>query len=497
MNALLGDQAGWWALAIIVLLPTLIIVAGEYQERLRQRGSPLAQPVATLRNVALPLFALWAVLVLVVNVDPDNVGVRLLATGVVLAVTVAVLQIGRHVAAYLSERGKQPGRRAVPQLALMLPRLLVVTLAAFVVFGAVWNVDLTGLFAALGVTTLIISVALQDTLSGLASGFLLLGDRPFGPGDWIKADDVEGRVVDVNWRSSRIKNRSGDLVVVPNATLSSATITNYSEPTALHRVVVSLQVAYSNAPTSAIEMLLAAAHATEGVLSDPPPKIRVVQVDDPLMGYDAHLWIDDYTIAPRVASDFGALVWYQSHRMDVPLPSPAFDLYHHDPIQEAADAEIGPAMRADRLRLSPLLADLSDEDMAVLAEEGTDLVFRSGETILSPEGKNRDLLMLWRGTARMEVDAVRGRSVELAAGDVFGLLNRFRTLPSAPRVVAITDCEALLVGEDAASEVASRNPELGAALNQLVDSRRRRFEPSSRKEAVASADLAAGEETGS
>ena len=266
-----GDRVALSAMLLVLLLPVLIIAAGELQERLRLRGSALEEPVATLRNWVLPLVALWALLVWVFDVDTSNFFVRLIATGVLAAVTVAALQVIRDFTNRARERAKVPGVRHLPQLVLMLPRLLVIVVAGWLLFTAVWDVDLSGLFAALGVTSLIISLALQDTLSGLASGLLLVGDRPFNAGDWIRveAEDVEGRVVDINWRSSRIQDRNGDLFVVPNASISKATVINYDEPARLHRVVYPVQVAYSNPPTRAKEMLLAAALATEGVLEDP------------------------------------------------------------------------------------------------------------------------------------------------------------------------------------------------------------------------------------
>ena len=57
------------------------------------------------------------------------------------------------------------------------------------------------------------------------------------------------------------------------------------------------------AGATARSMLVAAAAATPGVLEDPPPTAVVVQIDDPLMGYEVHMWIDDYSIVPRVRSE--------------------------------------------------------------------------------------------------------------------------------------------------------------------------------------------------
>jgi CRP-like cAMP-binding protein len=332
---------------------------------------------------------------------------------------------------------------------------------------------------ALGVTSLVVSFALQDTLSGLASGLLLLSDSPFQPGDWIKAGDIEGRVVDMNWRSSRIVNRNGDLLVVPNAELAGGTVTNYGSPTRLHRVVVPVQVAYVNPPTLAKEMLLDAASATEGVLDDPPPRARVVQVDDPLMGYEVDLWIDNYEIAPRVASDFGSLVWYSSHRNDVPLPSPAYDIYMYDGVQAGLAGIPDRAELRRRLRASPLFDALDEDDLDRLAAGAQAVWFARGERLFRAGEVDRDLYMLWQGSARLVVPALDGSEVniaELSEGDTFGLLSRSERWEYPPQVVAAQDCEVVRVSESVAGEVASRNPTLADALNQLKETRQRRLE---------------------
>ncbi len=477
MTSLLTSGETIWAAFLIVLLPVLIIGAGELQERLRQRGSLLEKPVATVRNWVLPLAALWILVVLVFDMSDTNILPRVIATALLFAATVTILQVLRFFTAQAAARSKIPGSRSVPQLFMMVPRLVVLLVVAWLLFSTIWNVDLTGLFAALGVTSLVISLALQDTLSGLASGFLLLSDKPFQPGDWIEVNDIEGKVVDTNWRSSRIQDRNGDLIVIPNSTLAGATLVNFDQPGRLHRVVVSLQVAYSNPPSNAIDMLLAAARATDGVLDDPEPKVRVVQIDDPLMGYDVQMWIDDYTISPRVKSDFGALVWYQSHRMDVPLPSPAFDLYHHDPIQEVADATLTVEQLGKRIRGASIFSEIDDRDITELAEAASPERFRRGETILPAGVVSREVYVLWSGRARIEVPDEPGTSIDISNGDVFGVVSRSRHKGSAQEVVAVSDCEVVRIDANSAGAVASRNPALADELNQLLASRDRRLNP--------------------
>lgn len=476
MRVFFDDPISVWAALLIIVLPILIVAGGELEERLRQRHSPLTEPVATIRTWVLGLVTIWVLVVVVFGVSANNVFARALATAICIALVVATLQLIRFVTDKAEQRSELPGERGVPALLLLLPRLLIFLFAGWVIFAGVWNVDLTGLFAALGVTSLVVSLALQPTLSSLASGLLLLGDRPFSPGDWISFDGIEGRVVDLGWRTSRIQNRNDDIIVVPNSILSESTLINFAQPNELHRVVVPVQVAYSNPPTAAKEMLLAAARATEGVLETPAPNVRVKQIDDPLMGYEAHMWIDDYAIAPRVFSDFGSLVWYQSNRMDVPLPSPAYDLYHHDPIQEAADAEVGFDERKDRIRQSPHLRDLSDGDLGRLAASARAVRYSRGEKMVPQRDGRTDTFVLYEGTARLVDPGASARFVELSSGDVFGMLTPTEA-SNSPEIVAVTDCEVVIIDAEAAGAVASRNPELNNTLNRLIASRLRRLNP--------------------
>lgn len=484
MTGVFRDGSIAWALALVVIVPALIVAAGELDERLRQRDSGLRPVVSVLRWWTLPLLAIWVVATAVFTVPSTNPLIRLTATGVLLSAAVAALAAVRVVITRYRRRRGTAVRGGVPQLVLVLPRLGVVLVTGWVLLDRVWGVDLSAALTALGVTSLVVSFALQDTLSGLASGLLLIGDAPFGPGDWIRYGEgasgpLEGRVVDINWRSTRIESRDGDLVIVPNATLSTATLVNFDQPTRVHRVVVPVQVAYVNPPTRARAMLLDAARSTPHVLEQPEPAVRVVQIDDPLMGYEVDLWIDDYRLAPRVSSEFGALVWYQSHRHDVPLPSPAYDLYVYDGIAASDADRPDQAEVARRLRTSPLLEPLDDDEIGPLAAAGRAVRFARGETIASAAVGGADLYVLWDGRAQVVVTGEDGEHVtagELTAGDIFGLIGRAERPSATVRVTAQTDCEIVVVDAAAAADVIGRDPSLSAAVERTLGAQRRRLE---------------------
>ena len=474
MSDVFRDPAAGWAAALIIVLPLLIIGIGEVEERLRQRDSPLRRPVEITRIWVLPLVAAWALIRVLFDNSATNPITQLVASGLTLALGVAALAALAIVVERIRDRPRDDGR-SVPRLLLAFPRIILIITIGWILIAGVWRVDLSAALTALGVTSLVVSFALQDTLSGIASGFTLLADQPFQPGDWIEADGVEGRVIDTNWRSSRIQTRNGDLVAVPNGQLANATITNYDQPSRLHRVVFPVQVAYVNSPTAAKEMLLAAAASTPGVLAEPAPSVKVIQVDDPLMTYETQMWVDDYTIVPRVRSDFGSLVWYHSHRHGVPLPSPAQDLYLWDGEKASLSEQRGRASLLRGLRTSPLLNQLDDDELDELANAAVDAKFAAGETILRPSSD--DLVLVEHGSAELSFLLAPSQSVvvlALNAGDVAATLDPATTKGREISLVAKTDCDVITMRAELAAAVISRSPSLNAALEQIQASRTRR-----------------------
>ncbi len=468
-----------WAIVAIVVIPALIIVAAEVDERLRQRESPLRRAAVLVRLYVLPLFAAWALLVPVLGVDNDTVVVTLVASGLVLAVGAVTLRVLRVVVDDVRGRPRRDGRGPVPQLLLALPRMAIIITTGWILVSSVWGVDLSAALTALGVTSLVISFALQDTLSGLAAGVLLLSDQPFQPGDWIESGGISGVVIDVNWRTTRIRDRNGDMITVPNSQLAGASIKNHSSPDPLHRVVVPVQVAFKNPPTLAKAMLMDAALSTPGVLREPPPQVAVVQIDDPVMGYEVHMWVDDYTIEPRVKSDFGGLVWYQSYRHDVPLPSPAQDLYLWDGKDTEASSQPTIGEVRAMLQAVPMLSSLDDAELDHLARGSRPVRYAINELVLDSRSPTRDLVVIREGQARLTLIVDDGREVpvgDLGAGEMIDLASSAPASGGEVTVRAVTDCEVLVVDAGAVGEISSRNTTVADVINRVSAIRRRRVE---------------------
>lgn len=106
-------------------------------------------------------------------------------------------------------------------------KVLIIALAAVAILSET-GANVTALITGLGLGGLTFALAAQDTAANLFSGLIILIDRPFAVDDWIQTPAIEGVVEDITFRSSRIRTFSNSLVIVPNSTLTSQPITNWS-----------------------------------------------------------------------------------------------------------------------------------------------------------------------------------------------------------------------------------------------------------------------------
>lgn len=158
------------------------------------------------------------------------------------------------------------------------------TVLALVTALEVLGVPVAPLLTTLGVGSLGVALALQDTLANFFAGVYLLADCPVGVGDYIKLPDGgEGYVDAIGWRSSRLRTLKGSVVVVPNQKLSQAILTNFQKPNARVLMTVAVTVAHGSDARAVEAMLIeeaARAVAEVAELRDAKPLVRLVDLAD-------------------------------------------------------------------------------------------------------------------------------------------------------------------------------------------------------------------------
>ncbi len=106
------------------------------------------------------------------------------------------------------------------------------------------GIEITPLVASLGIGGLAVALALQDTFSNFIAGIHIVSDRVFEPGDWVKIGDVEGQILEVGWRSTRIRTWDNNLYTMPNKTIAESIVLDYSQPDSSTTLTLKFQTVY-------------------------------------------------------------------------------------------------------------------------------------------------------------------------------------------------------------------------------------------------------------
>jgi small-conductance mechanosensitive channel len=284
-----------------------------------------------LETLPMPLL-LIAVLYLGLESLPLSARVESIGSRLILALVILVMIYfpAQIIAVALRRWGQRyPHMLRVTQPASFVVRTLFALLGT-IVFLENMGVSLTGVWTTLGVGSVAVALALQETLSNFFSGLYLMVDRPVRPNDYIKLDsNQEGFVLRIGWRSTILQTLGNNYVVIPNSVFAKATITNYSVPEGRMSFSVPVSVTYGTDPRQVERVLLEAARdaireGVPGLLSEPGPSVSFIP------GFGASSWdfslslqISQFTDQFPVQSDIRKRIVRKFQDAGIEMPCPA------------------------------------------------------------------------------------------------------------------------------------------------------------------------------
>ena len=212
----------------------------------------LIQAVRWPLNVGIVVLGIYLSLTLTLDLPGGlqgfiNIAAR--ATGALLFVVLFGRMVSRGMDWAIEEQGKKVRGNVDTRLLLMLRRVLVAMiygLGLLLVINTL-GIPISPLIAGLGLGGVAVALAIQPTLSNLFAGTYVMTEGVVSPGDYIEMEGgVAGYVLEVGWRSTRLRTWSNTLVVVPNARFAETIITNYYEPTPPVNVYLTCGVSYDS-----------------------------------------------------------------------------------------------------------------------------------------------------------------------------------------------------------------------------------------------------------
>jgi small-conductance mechanosensitive channel len=160
----------------------------------------------------------------------------------------------------------------------------------------------------LGIGTLPISLALRDTLSNLFSGVYITAERNIKVGDFIELENgKKGYIININWRTTKIRTLTNDLVIVPNEKLAQSIVYNYSEPQSITRVKIEIPVSYETDIDKFESIIMDETHKfaneDQRLLLDPPPTLSLSELNEISLKFSLTFTAKDYESGLAIQSE--------------------------------------------------------------------------------------------------------------------------------------------------------------------------------------------------
>ncbi|WP_193048087.1 mechanosensitive ion channel domain-containing protein [Mycolicibacterium baixiangningiae] len=343
-------EATWfyWAVGVAIGFPLILVALTEAHNALRRRGSILARPLHLLRTYILPLGALLVLLVGAMQISGEATPVRVVAT--VFGFVVLVLLLSGLNATLFQGAPEGSWRRRVPSIFLDVTRFALIALGVGLMLAYIWGANVGGLFTALGVSSIVLGLALQNSVGQIISGLLVLFEQPFQLGDWVDTESASGRVVEVNWRATHIDTGSG-LQIMPNSLLAASSFTNLSRPPGTHSIIVNTVFAPNDPPDDVCEMLTTVARTLPHLADHSLPS----SVPTGGTGYQTAIPLRSPADDVATRATFLRWTWYAARRAGLHLDEADDEFATPERLQEALRT-IAPTLRlspADQRELLP------------------------------------------------------------------------------------------------------------------------------------------------
>jgi small-conductance mechanosensitive channel/CRP-like cAMP-binding protein len=377
-----------WGALLLVALPVLIIALGELADDAATlpEWRAFTKPLLITRNGVVP-FAFAAILLRQVAGLSANLWI------IVLNAALAFMNV-----LLFDDNSKSSSRVRIPRLLLDILRFIFVVCGAAITISTIWGVNLGSLVTALGVGSVVIGLALQDTLGSLFSGIAMVSARQFRAGDWVRFGNDEGPILSQNWRTVTIKTRSGDALIIPNGVIARAPLTVIAGGAGNTTVGVDLKFPYQYSPDMIVKLLAEAATMTNGFVLDPAPVARVSSFDDNAIRYGMGVRAVDPQKLFAVRSEFLTNVWFLAQRNGVALTGQLNDSYVLPPSMQPPATDTADAL-IKRVTAAKDFA-YANADLMTLLQRGRVERYRDGQVLVERGTVSAQVYILLSGRVR-------------------------------------------------------------------------------------------------
>jgi small-conductance mechanosensitive channel/CRP-like cAMP-binding protein len=450
----------WWVLNRIF--------RGVLQKYKLQRSTALGAVAA------IAYFTILAAHPLLMTTANDIIAVTIHKLFVAILVLVGIRYVDRLlVIPLLTRLAGGPPSRFIHQIILSVISIFAAAGYCSWAFG----IEVGSLVAGSAVISIVIGLALQETLGNFFSGMVLQASVPFQAGDWIQIGTVEGKVVEMTWRAVTLITNAGNYVLMPNSSVAKEQIINYHCPTLAMAANVAVGVDYAVPPNDAKRVLIQAAKDTPGVLADPAPSVALASFDDSSISYKVYFWIDQPPKHGAIEQAVRVNIWYRLNQAGYGIPFPIRTVeYTNLDRKQAAAKQSAHGSRVEVVKRSPLFSEMAPELQEKLAAETRGYDMAAGQVFYRQGEAGSSLFILEKGSVEITwkaegADAKEVHIADFEAPAVFGEVSAMTGQPRAATYRAKTETRVIEVDRNHLQGLFSQDPKLAEHISQLVAER--------------------------
>jgi small-conductance mechanosensitive channel len=257
-----------------------------------------------------------------------SIGVSLASLIGSLVLLILAVVLSRTLGALLERRIAKrsyidPGLRYTM---VRMARYFVVIIGVILALNLGFNINFTSLAVVFTALSLGIGFGLQYIAADIASGFILLFERPIRVGDRITIGEDEGDVQSINLRTTLVITNDRIAIIVPNSRLVSQRVINWSYGDPRARIAIPISVATTSDVNLVTDTLLLAARDVENVLSDPPPKVQFLKFGEYSLDFRLLVWTRQPSRHPQIKSDINYRIerLFRERGIEIPFPTQQF-----------------------------------------------------------------------------------------------------------------------------------------------------------------------------
>ncbi|MGE3808187.1 MAG: cyclic nucleotide-binding domain-containing protein [Gemmataceae bacterium] len=384
----------------------------------------------------------------------------------------------------------------MPKIIIDLAQGLIYIVFLAVMLGAA-GVNTSSLVTGSALLTAVIGLSMRDSLGNLFAGLAIQVERPFEVNDWIQFDDRPehiGKVLEINWRATRVVTLDAVIVNIPNSVLAQAPIRNFTQPNGYSRRSIYVTAPYT-VPTQRVHQLILEAIADSwGVLAQPAPSVITHAFTERGVEYWVRFFTFEFGARDKVDGGVRDRIWYALRRNDIAIPGPIRRVQLQNLDRRSEEEEKAQQLQERRHALAcvDFLAQLPEQALDRLARAAEHRHYAAGEVILREGDDGTDLFIISEGEVVVSSTDVGGRRFELdrlGADHFFGELSLMTGQRRSATVTAVRDCEVFAIDKSALEPILAESPELAEKISVTLAHRQ-----AARQQRKTDADSAAAEQ---